>query len=100
MYDRLVLMRELLADNGSIYVHLDAHVGHYIKLVMDEIFGKDNFRNEIVWCYTFPGKAIRDFQKRHDTILRYSKTEELIFNSDEIRRKSYGTGFFNFRTNL
>jgi len=48
MYDRLVLMKELLADNGSIYVHLDWHLGHYVKLLMDEIFGYDNFRNEII----------------------------------------------------
>ncbi|MCG2728561.1 MAG: hypothetical protein L6244_07945, partial [Candidatus Methanoperedenaceae archaeon] len=49
MYERLILMRELLAENGSIYVHLDWHVGHYVKVVMDEIFGYENFRNEIVW---------------------------------------------------
>ncbi|MEI2642183.1 MAG: DNA methyltransferase [Candidatus Nanopelagicales bacterium] len=46
---RLILMRELLADTGSIYVHLDWHVGHYVKLVLDEVFGKDNFVNEIIW---------------------------------------------------
>ena len=52
MHDRLVLMRELLADDGSIYVHLDWHLGHYVKVAMDEIFGKENFRNEIVWQRT------------------------------------------------
>jgi adenine-specific DNA-methyltransferase len=51
MYERLVLMRDLLAENGSIYVHLDWHVGHYVKVMMDEIFGAVNFRNEIVGCY-------------------------------------------------
>ena len=51
MYPRLVLMRELLSDQGSIYVHIDWHVGHYVKILLDEIFGKDNFRNEIIWCY-------------------------------------------------
>ena len=51
MQERLVLMRELLADNGSIYVHLDWHVGHYVKVMMDEIFGAENFRNEIIWWY-------------------------------------------------
>ncbi|MDR3352133.1 MAG: site-specific DNA-methyltransferase, partial [Zoogloeaceae bacterium] len=49
MTPRLILMRELLADTGSIYVHLDWHVGHYVKIVMDEIFGKDNFRNDVIW---------------------------------------------------
>ena len=51
LYPRLVLMRELLSDHGSIYVHIDWHVGHYVKVLMDEIFGKDNFVNEIVWHY-------------------------------------------------
>lgn len=54
--DRLVLMRELLSDNGSIYVHLDWHVGHYVKVIMDEIFGVSNFRNELIWCYTGPSR--------------------------------------------
>lgn len=52
---RLILMRELLADTGSIYVHLDWHVGHYVKVILDEVFGKKNLRNEIVWCYNGPG---------------------------------------------
>ena len=74
MYDRLVLMRELLADNGSIYLHLDWHVGHYMKLMLDEIFGKDNLRNEIIWRYRrWPTKS-RLFQRMHDTILWYTKS--------------------------
>ena len=56
---RLILMRELLSEEGSIYVHLDWHVGHYVKLVLDEIFGKANFRNEIVWSYFDASKAMR-----------------------------------------
>lgn len=80
MYERLVLMRELLAENGSIYVHLDWHVGHYVKVMMDEIFGyggddKPGFRNEISWTYRTggaPGKS-PEFPKKHDTILFYSK---------------------------
>jgi DNA modification methylase len=80
MYERLVLMKELLAENGSIFVHLDWHVGHYIKVMMDEIFGyggenKPGFRNEIVWAYRTggaPGKA-PEFSKKHDIILFYSK---------------------------
>ncbi len=55
MYERLVLMRELLAENGSIYVHLDWHVGHYVKVMMDEIFGAENFLNEIIWSYRTGG---------------------------------------------
>ncbi|MGC8895063.1 MAG: site-specific DNA-methyltransferase, partial [candidate division WOR-3 bacterium] len=88
MYDRLVLMRELLADNGSIYVHLDWHVGHYVKVIMDEIFGKENFRNEIVWCYEKPRPAEKQFKRNHDIILFYSKNpEDWIFNIQFIPRK-------------
>lgn len=89
MYRRLILMRELLADNGSIYVHLDWHIGHYIKVMMDEIFGEKNFINEIVWFYK--GGALtgvkKSYPKKHDIILFYSKTQNYTFNqpkSDEI----------------
>jgi len=85
MYERLVLMRELLAETGSIYVHLDWHVGHYVKVMMDEIFGYDNFRNEIVWCYTGPGRQEKDFPDKHDVIYRYSKSNNYVFNPDAIR---------------
>ena len=80
MYDRLVLMRELLADNGSIYVHMDWHVGHYVSLIMDEIFGKENFRNEIIWHYrTYQGQVQRYFPRKHDAILFYTKSDVNIF---------------------
>jgi len=59
MYDRLVLMRDLLVENGSILVHMDWHVGHYVKIMMDEVFGRENFKNEIVWRYRrWPSKDI------------------------------------------
>lgn len=85
MYERLVLMRELLAENGSIYVHLDWHVGHYVKVMMDEIFGYENFRNELIWCYTGPSRQTNDFPDKHDVILRYSKTNTYLFNQNDIR---------------
>ena len=73
LYPRLVLMKELLAENGSIYVHIDWHVGAYVKVIMDEIFGKDNFRNEIIWRYSGWNKKLKSsFEKRHDNILFYS----------------------------
>jgi adenine specific DNA methylase Mod len=69
MYERLVLMRELLAENGSIYVHLDWHVGHYVKVMMDEIFGYENMVNEIIWWYRDPSGAIKNaFMRKHDVI--------------------------------
>lgn len=85
MYDRLVLMKELLTDDGIIYVHLDYHIGHYVKLLMDEIFGKDNFRNEIIWVYTGPARKVKDFPDKHDIILRYSKTENYSLDLDKVR---------------
>jgi len=89
MYDRLVLMRELLADNGSIYVHLDWHVGHYVKIIMDEIFGKENFRNEIVWCYSGGGIPQNEFPNKHDIILWYTKANSWVFN---IQYRPYSDG--------
>jgi len=84
MYERLVLMRELLAENGSIYVHLDYHVEHYVKVMMDEIFGYENFRNEIVWHYDIGSGPKKDLKRKHDIILRYSKTDNYIFNGIRI----------------
>lgn len=70
MYPRLVLMRELLSERGSIYVHIDWHVGHYMKVILDDIFGKENFRNEIVWQYSGWNKKLKcSFEKRHDVLL-------------------------------
>lgn len=83
IYPRLYLMRELLSEQGSIYVHLDWHVGHYVKILMDEIFGKNNFIREIIWNRGNPsgGKAAaNNWIHSHDTLLFYSKSEERIFN--------------------
>lgn len=88
MYPRLLLMRELLSDKGSIYVHIDWHVGHYIKILLDDIFGKENFRNEIVWCYSGPSSNIGTFSRKHDIILFYSKSEKHVFNIQYIKHKS------------
>jgi adenine-specific DNA-methyltransferase len=88
MYERLVLMRELLAENGSIYVHLDWHVGHYVKVMMDEIFGYENFRNEIVWFYPdTPGRTEKYFNSKHDVILWYNKSNNYVFNADDVREE-------------
>lgn len=86
-YETAVLLRDLLADDGSIYVHLDWHVGHYAKVVLDEVFGYDNFRNEIVWKSSTAGSSkarARRFAANHENILVYTKSENYIFN------KSFG----------
>jgi adenine-specific DNA-methyltransferase len=95
MYERLVLMRELLAENGSIYVHLDWHVGHYVKVMMDEIFGYENFRNEIIWGYRTGGTTKKAFARKHDIILFYSKSGNYTFNTQFY--KSYQQKKYNFR---
>ena len=75
LYPRLALMRELLSDKGSIYVHIDWHVGHYVKILLDDIFGKENFVNEVVWKYEGPqSPSPIKFASKHDSIFRYSKS--------------------------
>ncbi len=81
MYERLMLLKELLSETGSIYVHLDWHVGHYVKIIMDEVFGQENFRNEIVWNKGFRGTESKNiYQHAHDIILWYSKGENYVWN--------------------
>ena len=76
---RLIEMHRILKPTGSIYLHCDQTAGHYIKMCMDAIWGKKNFRNEIVWHYRRWTAASKQFQKMHDTILYYSKTREYLF---------------------
>ena len=75
IYPRLVLMKELLSERGSIYVHIDWHVGSYMKVILDDIFGKDNFVNEIIWYYRRWNIAGSSFATNHDTILYYGKNK-------------------------
>ena len=86
MYERLILLRELLSNEGSIYLHCDWHKIHHLRFLLDEVFGEENFGNEIIWCYTFPGPAPQNFPRKHDNILRYKKINgNAIFNPDDIR---------------
>lgn len=81
MYENLVAIRSVMSENASIYVHLDWHIGHYVKILLDEIFGEDNFRNEIIWSY--PGRerlSEKKFQSKHDLIFFYAKSEDVILN--------------------
>ena len=82
---RLVEMHRVLKPTGSIYLHCDPTASHYLKLVMDAIFGRSSFRNEIIWCYTGPGNVKRWFKRKHDTILFYAKSANTAFNVDDIR---------------
>jgi adenine-specific DNA-methyltransferase len=96
---RLVLMRELLASTGSILVHLDWHVGHYVKSVLDEIFGKENFINELVWRYGKMSNATRRFPQNHDSILFYSKEHDYTFNPIRTADSEYKVRFDRFVEN-
>lgn len=81
IYPRLVLMKELLSERGSFYIHIDWHVGHYVKLLLDDVFGKGNFVNEIVWHYQAGTAPSYGFAKKHDNILFYSRRiKENTFN--------------------
>jgi adenine-specific DNA-methyltransferase len=78
IYERLVLMRDLLAEDGSIYVHCDWRVTACLRLIMDEIFGKNNFRNELVWSYSGWRRADnQQYSRKHDTIFFYTKSNEI-----------------------
>lgn len=86
LYPRLALMKELLSEQGSIYVHCDWHAGHYLKVILDDIFGKDNLQNEIIWNYVSGGISQNTFAKKHDTIYCYAKdSNNKIFNIQKER---------------
>ncbi len=92
---RLFFMKDLLSETGSIFVHLDRHCVHYIKVLMDEIFGRDRFINEIIWSYKSGGVSKRSFARKHDNILFYSKSKDYFFNC--LKEKSYNRGFKPYR---
>ena len=80
MYERFIIMRDLLSETGSIYVHCDWHKSHHLRLIMDEVFGPDNFRNEIIWWYLWGGRGKTQWNSKHDNLLFYSKTGNWTFN--------------------
>ena len=82
---RVMEMRRILKPTGSIYLHCDPTASSYLRLLMDAVFGKVNFRNEIAWCYTGPGNVKRWFPRKHHTIYYYAKTNKTIFYRDNVR---------------
>ena len=82
MYERFILLRELLSDNGTIFIHCDWHKSHHIRCLLDDVFGPENYRNEIIWQKTLSRKTQSgQFGNMHDTILFYSKSSETTFNT-------------------
>ena len=84
MAERIAAMLRLLKDSGSIYLHCDQTASHYLKIIMDEVFGKGNFRNEIIWHYQTGGASKKHYAKKHDAILFYSKTDHYTFNPQNV----------------
>jgi len=98
LYPRLLLLKELLSDKGSIYVHIDWHVGHYVKILLDDIFGKDNFRNDIIWWKTRVSKyQSSSFGKVYDDIFFYTKSSDFYFNPSMLPyREGYLDNYYRF----
>lgn len=80
IYERLKLIHDLLAEDGSIYVHCDWRLSGHLRMVLDEVFGKENFRNEIIWKYSGGASSSRFFARKHDTVFFYSKSDNYSFN--------------------
>ncbi|MDR0971046.1 MAG: site-specific DNA-methyltransferase [Bacteroidales bacterium] len=95
MKNRLEVAKELLAEDGSIYINLDYNETHYCKILMDEIFGKENSINDIVWNYRGTSNSKQQFAKKHDNIISYSKTRDYFFNADAVRVPYDDMGKFN-----
>ena len=76
MTQRLIQMHRILKKTGSLYLHVDPTASHYLKIVLDSIFDKNNFKNEIIWCYSNSGRTKKNFAKKHDVILLYSKSDK------------------------
>ena len=102
MYENLMAIKSVMSDTASIYVHLDWHIGHYVKVLMDEVFGEQNFKNEIIWAYHGPGSpGMKHFNKKHDTIFWYAKNnDEYIFNDEMIRVEHDEKTLDNFKSGL
>lgn len=84
MYENLMAIKSIMSDTASIYVHLDWHIGHYVKILLDEIFGEDNFKNEIIWWYLWGGRGKTQWNPKHDTIFFYTKADDWTFNYLEV----------------
>jgi DNA modification methylase len=85
LYRRLALVRDLLSDSGTLYLHLDWHAVHYVKVELDRLFGRERFLNEIVWCYHGPSPIRSAFKRKHDTILAYTRSPRYYFDADAVR---------------
>jgi site-specific DNA-methyltransferase (adenine-specific) len=89
LYARLVEVHRVLRASGSLYVHLDFHAVHYVRLLLDEVFGAEHFLNEVIWAYDFGGRARDRWPRKHDNILWYARSSRWTFNTADIDRIPY-----------
>ncbi len=89
MHTRALEMHRILKPTGSLYWHCDQEAGHYLKIMLDCIFGKENFKNDVIWSYDFGGRSKTQFPKKHDNILFYTKSKNWKFNTDDMERLPY-----------
>lgn len=85
MYENLQAIKSVMSETSCIYLHIDWHIGHYVKILMDEVFGEENFVNEIIWCYTGPTNQKNNFPRKHDNIYLFKSNTDKIFNGDDVR---------------
>lgn len=97
MYERLILLRELLSDHGSIYLHCDWHKSHQLRMLMDEVFGAENFINEVIWSYDFGGRPKDFWPRKHDNLLWYKKLQKPHFSLDGVERLEYKGNLHQYR---
>jgi adenine-specific DNA-methyltransferase len=89
LYERLLAIRQVLSEEGSIYVHLDWHIGHYAKILLDEVFGEDCFQNEVIWCYSERGISKTYFNRKHDVIYFYTNSADGHYFDPDAAREEY-----------
>lgn len=100
LYQRLALMYRLLTPNGTLYLHLDWHADAYARLILDELFGAERFLNEIIWTYHGPSPIRTAFNRKHDTILVYTKSKKYTFNVDAVREPYNQNTVNTFKSSL
>ncbi len=95
--ERMLLIKELLKDSGTVALHLDTHAVHYAKVMMDRVFGPENFVNDVIWCYKSGGAGRKGFARKHDNILLYSKTSDYWFEAQKQVSYNRGGRPYNFK---
>lgn len=87
MYERIILLKELLSEKGAIYLHCDSKKSHHLRCILDEVFGQENFLNDVVWCYSDAANSKKYWNTKHDTILYYKKGSHWTFNYEKVLRE-------------